>query len=204
MIGGTALRQTGHDLEAHRAFSESFSHAKDAEMSSAAAHSATNIAALMTQQGNQSGAHSWLAAAETIGSTASDSTAQSNILGLRLRIGLQECHYEGLEYMAFQYSAGATTLRLKCLSELVNARLAMHLRGEPPSDAVMSQLSSIHQKLAASFSSDLSAVALLDGYTMRHERSSGEQFLRHYLHHERRSRDTVAFELRNPWPGVGR
>ena len=202
MIGGTALRETGHEMEAHHAFAEAFTLAKRSGMLSAAANSASSLAALMLQRGDTSVAAPWLEAAEAVGSQTTDVTAQMNVVGLKLRYGLQERSYGGLEQLASVYAGSATTVRLRCLSDLVNARINIRLKGQRPTDAEVRRLHELHEILGGSFSSDLSAIAIIEAFRIRNESEASTRFLQQYLANDRRSRGIVAYELRHPWNGI--
>ena len=203
MIAGTALRETGRDVEAERAFAESFSAAQQNAMRSATANSANSLAALMLQRGDAHGARSWLQAAENTGCEATDATVHGNRVGLQLRLALQESTYAGLETLASVYSAAAMTTRLRCLSELMCARVAIRVLGDVPNESTLTRLFALHSALVGSSGSDLSAIAISEALRGRKEMHRAERFVTEYVGRHRRSRSTVAYELRNPWPGNG-
>jgi hypothetical protein len=199
MIAGTGLREVGKESEAEHAMFEAHAMAREADMQSAAANSASSIAALMVQRGDRARAYEWLDAAELFGSRSGDATVQANIVGLKLRLRLQEADHNDLEHLANTYSGNATTARLQCLSELIHARIAIRLGGDSPTDFLISRLYELHAVLRGSCSSDLSAIAISEAFERRGEHAAAAEFVKHYVRSERRTRCTLAIELREPW-----
>ena len=199
MVAGTALREVGYEIESKRLFLEAYEEARNHEMHAAAASAAIGVTALMVQRGERISAHEWLAVASQFGSRSNDATVRANLMGLDLRLRLQEGRYEGISTPAAQYALNAPNTRLRCLSELMQARIALRTEREIATNAFLEKLHELHGILLDSCSSDLSAIAIVEAFHCRKQPDSARVFLQEYVTHARRSRCSLAIELREPW-----